>query len=356
MLKETFLNKEHKKLNAKFTEFGGWNMPVMYTSIIEEHNAVRSKAGIFDTSHMGTFIISGSNSGKFLDYMTVSDISNLPLYKARYSMILNEKGGIKDDIIVYKFENYYMMVVNAGNLEKDFKWFNDNKIDNVDIKNLSSEICLIALQGPDAVEMMSNLVSENISDMKYYTGRDVTFKGLNAKFSKITRTGYTGEDGCEIFISNDCAQTVWSNLVKLGAMPCGLGCRDTLRLEACMPLHGHEISEDINPIDSGFGKVVFWEKDFIGRQAVEKIKNNPSKKSIAFVCEGSIARGGAELFINDKKIGYVTSGTFSPTLKKAIGMALIDYNAGENCEIKVNVHNNLRNIKVVPKPFYKRGK
>ncbi|MFA7674765.1 MAG: glycine cleavage system aminomethyltransferase GcvT [Endomicrobiia bacterium] len=356
MLKETFLNKKHKELSAKFTEFGGWNMPVMYTSIIEEHNAVRTAAGIFDTSHMGTFIITGSNAGKFLDFITISDMSKLPLYKARYSMLLNEEGGIKDDIIVYKFEDYYMMVVNAGNLDKDFKWLNDNKIDNVEIENISSEICLIALQGPKAIEIMQNIVEENILFMKYFTGKDVKFKGLNSKFAKIARTGYTGEDGFEIFVRNNCAEKVWSKLLELGAKPCGLGCRDTLRLEACMPLHGHEISEEITPIDAGFEKTVFWQKEFIGKSVIEKARNNPLKKLIAFFCEGSIARNGSELFLNDKRIGYVTSGTFSPTLKKAIGLALIDYNTNETSEIKVKVHNNLRNIKIVSKPFYKRTK
>lgn len=356
MLKETFLNKKHKELNAKFTEFGGWDMPVLYTSIIEEHNAVRTSAGIFDTSHMGTFIITGANAGKFLDYVTISDMSNLPLYKARYSMLLNEEGGIKDDIIVYKFEDYYMMVVNAGNLDKDFKWLNDNKIDNVEIENISSEICLIALQGPKAIEIMPNIVEENILFMKYFTGKDVKFKGLISKFAKIARTGYTGEDGFEIFVSNNCAETVWSKLIEIGAKPCGLGCRDTLRLESCMPLHGHEISEEITPIDAGFEKTVFWQKDFIGKSAIEKVRNNPAKKLIAFICEGSIARNGSELFLNDEQIGYVTSGTFSPTFKKAIGLALINYNTDESSEIKVKVHNNLRNVKIVAKPFYKRTK
>ncbi|MGE4384709.1 MAG: glycine cleavage system aminomethyltransferase GcvT [Endomicrobiaceae bacterium] len=356
MLKETFLNKKHKESGAKFTEFGGWDMPVLYTSIIEEHNAVRTSAGIFDTSHMGTFIINGSNAAKFLDYVTISDMSGLPLHKARYSMLLNKAGGIKDDIIVYRFEDYYMMVVNAGNLEKDFKWLNENLIDNVEIKNISSEISLIALQGPKSVEMIPNIIEENVIPMKYFTCKNVKFKGLDSKFSKVARTGYTGEDGFEIFVSNNCAENIWSTMIELGAKPCGLGCRDTLRLEACMPLHGHEISEEINPIDAGFEKTVFWQKEFIGKSALEDIKNNPSKKIIAFICENSIARNGSDLFINDQKIGYVTSGTFSPTFKKAIGLALVDYGVNESAEIKVKVHNNLRNIKVVQKPFYKRNK
>ncbi|MFA7074506.1 MAG: glycine cleavage system aminomethyltransferase GcvT [Endomicrobiaceae bacterium] len=356
MLKETFLNKKHKESGAKFTEFGGWDMPVLYTSIIEEHNAVRTSAGIFDTSHMGTFIINGSTAAKFLDYVTISDMSGLPLHKARYSMLLNKAGGIKDDIIVYRFEDYYMMVVNAGNLEKDFKWLNENLIDNVEIKNISSEISLIALQGPKSVEIIPNIVEENVIPMKYFTCKNVKFKGLDSKFSKVARTGYTGEDGFEIFVSNNCAENIWSKMIELGAKPCGLGCRDTLRLEACMPLHGHEISEEINPIDAGFEKTVFWQKEFIGKSALEDIKNNPSKKIIAFICENSIARNGSDLFINDQKIGYVTSGTFSPTFKKAIGLALVDYGVNESDEIKVKVHNNLRNIKVVPKPFYKRNK
>ena len=356
MLKETFLHSMHQKAGAKFTEFGGWDMPVQYTSIIEEHNAVRNSVGIFDTSHMGTFIISGYNAGKFLDYVTISDMSNLPLYKARYSMLLNKQGGIKDDIIVYKFENYYMMVVNAGNLDKDFAWLNENKLENVDIKNISKEISMMAVQGPKAVEIVSQIVDGEIASMKYFTAKDITFKGQSANFSKIARTGYTGEDGFEILISNNCAEYIWSKLIELGAKPCGLGCRDTLRLEACMPLHGHEISEEINPIDAGFIKTVFWNKDFIGKSEIEKIKDTPSKKLVAFICQSGIARAHDEVYLNDKKIGYVTSGSFSPTFKKAIGMALIDVSTDESLPIQIKVHNNLRNIKIVPKPFYKRAK
>ena len=356
MLKQTFLYNQHKKLNAKFTEFGGWDMPVQYTSIIQEHNAVRNAVGIFDTSHMGTFIVSGSNASKFLDYVTISDMANLPLHKARYSMLLNENGGIKDDIIVYKFEDYYMMVVNAGNLDKDFQWLNDNKIENVEIKNISKNISMIAVQGPKAVEIIKQLTDEDIASMKYFTAKDIKFKGQTAEFSKIARTGYTGEDGFEILISNNCAEYIWTKLIELGATPCGLGCRDTLRLESAMPLHGHEITETINPIDAGFIKTIFWNKNFIGKTAIEKFKDNPLKKSIALVCKNGIARAGDEVYEGDKKVGYVTSGSFSPTLKKAIALALVDYNTNTNSKIQVKVHNNLRDVSVVEKPFYKRKK
>lgn len=356
MLKETFLHSKHKELGAKFTEFGGWDMPVQYSSIIEEHNAVRNSVGIFDTSHMGTFLISGDNAGKFLDYVTISDMSNLPLYKARYSMLLNKQGGIKDDIIVYKFEDYYMMVVNAGNLDKDFAWLNENKLSNVEIKNVSKEISMMAVQGPKAVDIVSQVVDGDVLFMKYFTAKDIDIKGKVAEFAKIARTGYTGEDGFEILVSNSCAEYVWSKLIELGAKPCGLGCRDTLRLEACMPLHGHEISEEINPIDAGFIKTVFWNKEFIGKQAIEQIKDKPSKKLVAFICQNGIARAHDEVYVNDKKVGYVTSGSFSPTFKKAIGMALVDVSVDERLPIQIKVHNNLRNITIVQKPFYKRAK
>ena len=356
MLKQTFLYQKHKQAGAKFTEFGGWDMPVQYTSSMQEHNAVRSAVGIFDTSHMGTFIISGANAGKFLDYVTISDMSNLPLHKARYSMLLNENGGIKDDIIVYKFADYYMMVVNAGNLDKDFKWLNDNKIEDIEIKNISKDISMIAVQGPKAVEIVKQLTDEDIEDMKYFTAKDVKFKGQTAEFSKIARTGYTGEDGFEILISNSSAEYIWTKLIELGAIPCGLGCRDTLRLEACMPLHGHEITETINPIDAGFTKTIFWNKDFIGKSSIEKFKDNPLKKSIAIVCKNGIARAGDEIYVGDKKVGYVTSGSFSPTLKKAIALAFVDYDVDTNSIIQVKVHNNLRDVSVVEKPFYKRKK
>jgi glycine cleavage system T protein len=354
-MKRTPLFGEHKKLGAKFTEFGGWEMPIQYTSIIDEHNAVRTNAGVFDTAHMGTFIVTGENAEKFLNYVTLGNISGLADKKARYSMILNEEGGIKDDIIVYKFGSEYMTVVNAGNLEKDFSWLSKHKIEKVEIKNISDDISLIAIQGPKSVEILQSISKTDIKSMKYFTALILKLKDVNADFCRVARTGYTGEDGFEVFISSPQINKFWEKLMSLSIKPCGLGCRDTLRLEACMPLHGHEIDENINPIDAGFRKIINFNSDFIGKNRLLLLKDKSMKKSMAFECTSGIARNSDEIFSRNKKIGYVTSGSFSPTLKKAIGMALIDADAGTD-ELEVEIHNRRRKIKPVPKPFYKKQK
>jgi len=358
-MKRTYLYNEHKKLGAKFVEFGGWEMPLQYTSIIGEHNEVRTNVGVFDTSHMGTFIISGENSERFLNYVTLGNILGLPDKKARYSMILNENGGIKDDIIVYRFGCEYMIVVNAGNLEKDFDWLNKHKkIEKVEVKNISTDICLISVQGPKSAEILQSISETYIKDMKYFTISELKLKNINANFCRIARTGYTGEDGFEIFISKEQIVDLWEKLMSLSVKPCGLGCRDTLRLEACMPLHGHEIDENINPIDAGFQKKINWDSDFIGKNKLLLLKDKPLRMSIAFECSSGIARNANKVFLSGKEIGYVTSGSFSPTLKRAVGMALVEANtnikAGD--ELEVEIHNNKRKITTLIKPLYKRHK
>jgi aminomethyltransferase len=349
------LYDEHKKLGAKFTEFSGWEMPVQYTSIIDEHNAVRTNVGVFDTSHMGTFIVSGKDIEKFLNYVTLGNMSGFPDRKARYSMLLNEEGGIKDDVIVYKFGNEHMIVVNAGNLDKDFEWLNKHKPAGIEIENISSDISLLAVQGPNAVEILQNISDTDIINMKYFTVLELKLKWINADFCRIARMGYTGEDGFEIFISKDKTVEFWRKLISLSVKPCGLGCRDTLRLEACMPLHGHEIDENINPLEAGFQKTINWDNDFIGKDKLVPLKGKPLRKSVAFECLSGIVRNSNEVFFGDKKIGYVTSGSFSPTFKKAIGMALIESDV-QSDNLEVAIHNNRRKIKIVSKPFYKRQK
>ncbi|MDR1259960.1 MAG: glycine cleavage system aminomethyltransferase GcvT [Endomicrobium sp.] len=352
-MKRTCLYYVHKKNGARFTEFGGWEMPVQYTSIIDEHNAVRKCAGMFDTSHMGIFIVTGDGSGEFLDYVTLGNISGIFNKKAKYSMFLNENGGIKDDIIVYKFDTEYMLVVNAGNLDKDFTWLNKYKHEEIKIENISCNICLISVQGPKSAEILQSISKTDINSIKYFGISNLQLKDVKADFCRIARTGYTGEDGFEIFISKERVYEFWNELMNFSVKPCGLGCRDTLRLEACMPLHGHEINENINPIDAGFQKIINWDMDFIGKNNLLPIKNKHLKRLVAFECLSGIARNMDDIFLNNVKIGYVTSGSFSPTLKKAIGMALIDSNVTID-ELEVKIYNSMRKIKIVDKPFYKR--
>jgi glycine cleavage system T protein len=354
-MKRTFLHSEHKNLGARFTEFNGWEMPVQYTSIIDEHNAVRTSVGVFDITHMGTLIITGEDSENFLNYFTLGNISELPNKKARYSMILNENGGVKDDVIVYKFNKEYMVVVNAGNAYKDFCWFNKHKTGLVKVTNISDDICLIAIQGPKAVDILQIIADSDLRNMEYFTVSELKLKNINANFCRIARTGYTGEDGFEIFISKEHIIELWKKLRNLSVKPCGLGCRDTLRLEACMPLHGHEIDEDINPIDAGFQKTINWSSNFMGKSKLLYSKTKCHIKSIAFECLSGIARSKNEIFVGNKRVGYVTSGAFSPTFKKAIGMALVDASS-EFSKLEVKIYNDKREIKVIEKPFYKRQK
>jgi len=270
-------------------------------------------------------------------------------------MFLNESGGVEDDIIVYNLGKEYMVVVNAGNLDKDFERLSANKPENVELKNISSDICLLALQGPRAPEILQSVCESDVLSMKYFTCADVKLKNISASFLKAARTGYTGEDGYEIFISKESAQKLWDVFLQAGAKPCGLGCRDTLRLEACMPLHGHEIAPDINPVEAGFQKTVGWDSDFIGKEALLPFKNEAKRKLIAFECLSGIARANDVIFEEDTKIGTVTSGTFSPTLKKAIGMALIGAGA-QTQNLFVEIRSVKRPVKEAAKPFYKRIK
>jgi Glycine cleavage system T protein (aminomethyltransferase) len=248
-----------------------------------------------------------------------------------------------------------MVVVNAGNLDKDWAWLNEHKTGDVVLEDRSRDVSLLAVQGPKAAQLLQSIVETDILSMKYFTCSELKIKDINAAFCRIARTGYTGEDGFEIFISREQTKVLWDKLIGLGIKPCGLGCRDTLRLEACMPLHGHEIDENINPIDSGFEKIVYWENDFNGKDKLLAIKGSPLKKIVAFECSAGIARNGNKVFSGGKEAGYVTSGTFSPTFKKAIGMALVDVDVNDGA-IEIEIHNNRRKAAVVNKPFYKRAK
>lgn len=348
----------HEKLNARFTEFGGWNMPVQYSSIMDEHNAVRQHAGIFDTSHMGTFIFSGVSAEAFLNTMTTANISAVPAGKAKYSLLLNEKGGIIDDLIIYRRKNDFLMVVNAGNAEKDWNWFSSRKPADVDMKNISGDICLLALQGPDSVKLLQPMVKDDLAAMKYFSFIEKpTFTVITPAFGCVARTGYTGEDGFEIFISRENASVVWESLVAAGAKPAGLGCRDTLRLEACMPLHGHEITDDITPLEAELGWAVYWDKEFIGKAALVAQKAAGLKNFLtAFIAESGIPRAGCRINVNGKLAGMVVSGTYSPTFKKGLGVGYVNASLAEGAAIEIEIHGQMKAAKVVARPFYKRKK
>ncbi|MBN1622471.1 MAG: glycine cleavage system aminomethyltransferase GcvT [Endomicrobiales bacterium] len=354
-LKQTPLYHEHKKLNARFVDFGGWDMPVIFTSILDEHNTVRNNCGLFDASHMGEFIVSGKNSADFLNKLTTANIPGLKTGEAKYTLFLNENGGIIDDLIVYRRENDFFVVVNAANLEKDFSWLQKHKSEGVNLENISDKTSLIAFQGPNAEKILQPLLKEDLKKLNYFNFLKPSFNFISPQFAILARTGYTGEDGFEIFVSNDSAVQIWQKLLSLGAKACGLGARDSLRLEAAMSLHGHDITENTTPIEAGLSWTIYWDKDFIGKNVIKEQKEKgPARFLKAFILETGIPRENCDIILDSKIIGKVTSGTFSPTLKKGICLGYINQKLDTGKEVKIMVHNQPRAAKVVKKPFYKR--
>lgn len=363
-MKKTPLYEVHCNLGGKIVDFAGWALPVQYTGIIEEHERVRSAAGLFDVSHMGEILVEGENVEKFIQRLVTNDIENMSIGRIKYSPMCYPHGGVVDDILIYKLANdKFLLVVNASNTDKDFKWIiKNNNTESVnksiEIKNLSSEYAQLALQGPKAQEILSKLTDFSLETIKPFRfEQKISIAGVD---TLISRTGYTGEDGFELYISPQDASLVWNKIIEagkpVGLIPAGLGARDTLRFEASMPLYGQEISEDITPIEAGLNRFVKFDKgDFIGRDALIAQKEEGSdKKLIGFeMIDRGIPRTHYNVAINGEIIGIVTSGNFSPTLKKTIGMALVkkDYaNIGQ--EIEIIIRNRPLKAGITTMPFY----
>lgn len=386
-LKKTALHAVHGNLGARFTNFGGWDMPLKYSSELEEHHAVRKTVGVFDLSHMGEVFVSGSQAAEFLDYALISKISAVKVGKAKYSMICTEQGTIIDDLITYRLgEQEFLVVPNAGNVPAVAAALQERAEDfDVTVDNQSENRSMIAVQGPRAVEVMLDVV-ENVTDAPEGSGAGPTVKeavegvGYYAAFQGIVagqpviiaRTGYTGEDGFEIIVKNDGAEVVWAEALakatELEGKPCGLACRDTLRLEAGMPLYGNELSLDLTPVDAGLGILAATKskESFVGRDAIVKAKEEGTKQSlIGLVGEGRrAARGGYEIFAEGDSgaaIGTVTSGALSPTLGHPIALAYVSADAVasgivEGATVEVDIRGKRFPYKVVALPFYKREK
>jgi aminomethyltransferase len=365
-MKHTPLYNEHVKLKAKMVEFGGWKMPVLYTSVIDEHLAVRKNAGIFDVSHMGEFEFKGKDALECVQYLTTNDISKTNDNQAVYSLLCNEHGTLVDDIIVYKFNNEHILfVVNASNIDKDWAWVTSHKKGNVELKNRSDDFALIAIQGPKAAEILQKISSAKISDIKtFHMAMSTVAEEPNCL---LARTGYTGEDGFEIFSRPNAASKIWTTLLEtgipLGLKPAGLGARDTLRLEMKYSLYGHEINDKTNPLEAGLGWVVKLAKpDFIGKSAIEKVKAEGIKrKCIGFqLIDPGIPREGYKIYLNDERrtvnneLGFVTSGTMSPSLSKPIGTGYVPVDYSKiGSKFFVDIRGKLRLAEVVETPFYK---
>lgn len=363
-LKRTPLYPVYQELGAKTVDFGGFEMPVQFSGIIAEHEAVRTAAGLFDVSHMGEFDVKGPDARKFLQRLVTNDINRLEPGMAMYSPMTYENGGTVDDLLVYCFApDWFMTVVNASNIDKDFAWMQAAMIPNeqVTLINRSAEISLIALQGPRSESILQQLVSFDLSEIAFYRFQTSKIGDANVVLS---RTGYTGEDGFELYVANEYAIELWQSLLKIGKsvglVPCGLGARDTLRLEAKLPLYGHELTESISPLEAGLGMFVKLDADtFIGRDALREQKaTGVTRKVVGFkMIDKAIPRAEYTVLSEDKEIGFVTSGTMSPTLKEAIGIALVEADhATAGTRFFVDVRGKKLQAEVVKTPFYRRPK
>ena len=359
-LKKVALNDAHFALGAKMIPFAGFLMPVRYSSDLEEHNTVRNGVGVFDVSHMGEFMIKGTRSLDFIQNITTNDASKLTDGKVQYSCFTNEQAGIVDDLLVYKqADEEYMLVVNAGNIEKDWNWVNSHKIDGVELLNLSEEFSLFAVQGPKAIAVLQKLTSVNLADIKYYTFVKGELAGI--KDIIISATGYTGAGGFELYIKNADALTVWNKIFEAGQeegiKPIGLGARDTLRLEMGYCLYGNDIDDTTTPLEAGLGWITKLNKKFIASdQLVKQKEQGVKRKLVGFeMVERGIPRSHYEILnAENKQIGFVTSGTQSPSLGIGIGMGYVSSecsNAGS--EVYIKIREKALKAKIVTLPFYK---
>ena len=367
-LRNSPLHAEHEKLGATFTAFGPWNMPLKYANELEEHRAVREAAGLFDLSHMGEIWVTGPDAAKFLSYALISNLETVKVGKAKYSMVAAEDGGIIDDLISYRFEEEKFLVVpNAGNTQAVWEAFQERAKDfDVQLKNESQDVAMIAVQGPKAAEILVPLVEDNKQDAVYELGYYAATMGKVArKFAIVASTGYTGEDGFELIVYNADAPELWNELLRAGEeyglKPCGLAARDSLRLEAGMPLYGNELSRDITPVEAGMSRAFAKkEADFVGAETM-RARAAEGPQQVITGLEASqrrAARSGAEVYVGDTHVGTVTSGQPSPTLGHPVALALLDTSAGlePGAEVEVDIRGKRYPFTVTALPFYKRDK
>ena len=358
----TPLHDWHASHGGRIVDFAGWDMPVQYSTIVREHFAVRNNVGVFDISHMGRLVFTGPQAADLLDHVLTNDMTRIRAGQIRYSLVTNEAGGILDDVLVYRFGSFEMLVVNASNRLKIVDWIKTHQSAfNAQMTDETAARAMIALQGPKSITVLNPLAADDLSQLKYYTGIETSVLGHEAI---VSRTGYTGEDGFEIIVASDVAESVWKTLLEAGAEcgiePAGLGSRDTLRLEAAMPLYGHEMDEQVDPYTAGLGFAVkLGAGDFIGKPALEEIRSRGAARTrIGLRLEGRrpAREGCTVLSESGEELGIITSGTFSPTLDAPIAMAYVKTGS---CEIGNSVAVDIRGKQaaatVVELPFYKRS-
>lgn len=359
-IKETCLHDKHVALGALMSPFGGFDMPIQYAGIIEEHNAVREHCGVFDVSHMGEVNISGPEAEKYVNHLFTNDVTDAPTGKIFYGMMCREDGGTVDDLLVYKRgHNNFLLVINAANIDKDLAWINDQaKGFDIEINDLSNDLGELAIQGPESEKIMEQVLGINCSHMAFYTFEEMFLDGQHIL---VSRTGYTGEDGFEIYASHEVTRHLWQLLIDSGqCAPCGLGCRDTLRFEVGLPLYGDELADDITPIMAGLGIFVKLDKpEFIGREALSaQKKDGPRKKLVGLeLLDRAIPRHGYEVLSQSGEvIGHITTGYRGISVDKSIAMALIDAEyAPQGTEVSVRIRRKLFPAVITSKKFYKKS-
>ena len=358
---KTPLYEVHEKAGGRIVPFAGYLLPVQYSSVIDEHLAVRNAAGLFDVSHMGEITVKGKGALASLNHLLTNDFTNMKDGRVRYSVMCYEDGGVVDDLLVYKFaDDDYYLVVNASNRHKDFEHIKNNILADTVVEDISDNVAQVAIQGPKARDIMLKVMKEEDIPEKYYTcKKDVLIDGMNCL---ISYTGYTGEAGYEIYTANENIEKIWNLLIEngkeFGLIPCGLGARDTLRLEASMPLYGHEMDETINPLQTDLGFAVKMNKEeFIGKKALEKDGDKGVCRIGLQIVDKGVLREHMDIYLDDEKIGQTTSGTFSPYSKTSIAMAIIDKKYNEIGKIvEVDVRGRRVKAKIVEMPFYTRTK
>lgn len=359
-LKEIALGKIHESLGAQMVPFAGYNMPLKYSSLIEEHKAVRTGVGVFDVSHMGEFLVRGPEAAKLIQWISSNDATNLYDGKAQYSCLPNEKGGIVDDFLIYQFKkDYFMLVVNASNIEKDWNWINSQNNFKAELENISDRTSLFAVQGPKAQQVCQRLTPEDLSTIDYYHFRQNVFADVPEVI--ISATGYTGSGGFELYVPNESAEKVWNHLMEAGKeegiVPVGLGARDTLRLEKGFCLYGNDINDHTSPLEAGLGWITKLDTDFVGADVIRKQKEaGIERKLVGFeMIDRGIPRQGYEIYDSaENKIGEVTSGSQSPMMNKGIGLGYVKKEqAKAGNTIYINIRNKMLKAELVKLPIYK---
>jgi aminomethyltransferase len=358
--KKTGLYHVHVRLGAQIVNFGGFLMPLKYTSIFDEHRLIRKSVGVFDVSHMGEFVVSGGGAEQFLNYITTNDVASLETFQIQYSTMLYDDGGIVDDLLVYRMPDRFMLVVNAANVDKDFQWVHHLCPADAEVKDVSDQTTLLAVQGPNADGVVQQLTDVNLKEINYYWFAEGTIGGVSGI---ISRTGYTGEIGWELYVDRGDSEALWDAVMdagrEFGIGPVGLGARDTLRLEMKYCLYGNDITKDTNPLEAGLGWITKRDKgDFIGRDAVVKAKEEGLKrKLVAFeLAEKAFPRPHYPIQKNGQTVGEVTSGTISPSLDKGIALGYVPTEYSKvGTELSVQIRGKAVPAVIIKPPFYKRS-